>query len=108
MAVYRNENDFLQSFKRFNALSSKKYEWHTGMSEKEHSCEFGHPIPPESLYFKKPLDLEGERKIRVCKDCMEKLVFMTVDCDLHARQLSDQIYHQHSQKKSKLQHTLMR
>ena len=94
MSFYRSEKDFLQSLRRFDALSSPKYSWHTGHSEKEHSCEFGHPIPPEELYFKKPLDLEGERKLRVCKSCMEKLVYVTVDSDLHAREVTHRLFHQ--------------
>ena len=92
MAVYRSEKDFLHSLKRFNALSSRKYEWHTGISEKKHTCAFGHEIPAESLYFKKPLDLEGEQKIRVCQPCMEQLVFVTVDSDSHAKAVTDQIF----------------
>lgn len=94
MALYRSEKEFLQSFRRFNALSSHKHSWHTGVSEKTHACEFGHDIQPEELYFKKPLDLEGEQKLRVCKNCMEKLVYVTVDSDTHARGLSEQLYRQ--------------
>jgi hypothetical protein len=96
MSVYRSEKEFLHAFKRFNSLSSKKYAWLTGVSEKEHQCAFGHPIEPESLYFKKPLDLEGERKIRVCKSCMDTLVFLAVDSDTHAKSLSEQLYKQHN------------
>ncbi|MBL0176250.1 MAG: hypothetical protein IPP94_13440 [Ignavibacteria bacterium] len=96
MSEYRSEKDFLQSLKRFNSLSSKKYAWHTGVSEKEHECMFGHAIPAESLYFKKPLDMDGEQKIRVCKTCMEKLVFVTVDSDTHARSVTDLLYKQHN------------
>jgi hypothetical protein len=92
--MYHNEKDFLKSLKRFNALSSQKYAWYTGMSEKQHVCEFGHDIPPHQLYFKKPLDLEGEQKLRICKHCMEKLVYVTIDSDLHAREITDQLYRQ--------------
>jgi hypothetical protein len=92
MAAYRSEKDFLQSLKRFNALSSPKYGWHTGISEKEHECAFGHTISPNNLYFKKPLDMEGEQKIRVCKDCMETLVFVTVDSDSHAKEVCEHLY----------------
>ena len=92
MAVYRTEKDFLKSLQRFNALSSRQYEWITGKSEREHACEFGHVIPPEHLYFKKPLDMDGEQKFRVCSPCMEMLVYLTVDCDLHSRKMIDQLY----------------
>ena len=92
MAVYKSEKEFLHSLKRYNAISSRKYEWYTGISEKQHQCEFGHTIPPEDLYFKKPLDMDGEQKIRVCKSCMQKLVFMTVDSDLHSRELTEQLF----------------
>jgi hypothetical protein len=92
MAVYQSEKDFLRSLKRFNALSSHQYEWHTGASEKEHECMFGHVIPSEQLYFKKPLDMEGERKFRVCQNCMEKLVYVTVDSDRHSKNLSENLY----------------
>lgn len=92
MMEYRSEKEFLRSLKRFNALSSKQYEWHTGYSEKEHECMFGHVIPSEQLYFKKPLDMEGERKVRVCMECMEKLVFLTIDSDRHSKQLSEQLF----------------
>jgi hypothetical protein len=102
MSHYRTEKDFLQSLKRFNALSSQKYGWHTGMSEKEHQCEFGHSIPPDQLYFKKPLDLEGEKKIRVCRGCMEKLVFVTVDCDIHSKEIAEQLYRQHNPPRRKI------
>ena len=94
MARYSTQKDFLHAFKRFNALSSKKSEWHTGRSSKTHTCEFGHTIEPESLYFKKPLDEDGEQKLRVCKDCMDTLVFLAVDADLHSRELTDRIYHE--------------
>ena len=104
MAVYQSEKEFLRSLKRFNALSSKQYEWHTGVSEKEHLCMFGHTIPSEQLYFKKPLDMDGERKVRVCSACMEKLVFVTVDSDRHSRQLSENLYRERypAQPKTKL------
>jgi hypothetical protein len=92
MAVYRTEKDFLKSLQRFNALSSRRYEWHTGKSEKEHTCEFGHTIPPEHLYFKKPLDIDGEQKLRICSTCMETLVYLTVDCDMHSKKLIDRLY----------------
>ncbi len=93
MALYRSEHDFLHSFKLFNALSSAKYHWYSGKSSKEHTCEFGHAIPPEQLYFKKSLDSEGETKIRLCKECMEKMIHMLVDVDIHSRELLDDIYH---------------
>ncbi len=102
MSVYRSEKDFLQSLKRFNALSSKKYAWHTGVSEKEHTCAFGHVIAPETLYFKKPLDMEGEKKIRVCKTCMKKMVYFTVDADSHAREVTEHLYRKHNPPVSKL------
>jgi hypothetical protein len=57
-------------------------------------CEFGHPITAETLYFKKLMDPDGEKKIRVCKECMQKLVFMTVDSDLHTKQVTGHIYMQ--------------
>jgi hypothetical protein len=107
MAVYKSEKEFLHSLKRYNAISSRKYEWHTGLSEKEHQCEFGHTIPPEDLYFKKPLDMDGEQKIRVCKSCMQKLVFMTVDSDLHSRELTEHLYleqHPRLRKTAKVPH----
>jgi hypothetical protein len=94
MSRYRTQKEFLQAFKRFNSLASKKFGWHTGVSAKEHTCEFGHPIPPESLYFKKLLDSDGEQKLRVCPNCMEQMVFLTVDVDATAREVTDQIYHQ--------------
>ena len=103
MTAYLNENVFLRSFKRFNSLFSQKYEWHTGMSEKEHTCEFGHSITPETLYFKKLMDEEGERKLRICKDCMQKLVFVTVDSDLHTKQVTGQIYMQRKSYTPKLE-----
>ncbi len=92
MSVYRSEKDFLHSLKRFDALSSRKLAWHTGISEKTHTCAFGHEIPAESLYFKKLLDSEGEQKIRVCKPCMEQLVFVTVDCDMHAKEVTEHLF----------------
>jgi hypothetical protein len=104
MATYRSEKEFLHSLKRFNALSSQKYEWYTGMSEKQHTCEFGHEIPPHNLYFKKPLDLEGEQKLRICKHCMEKLVFVTVDSDLHAREVTEHLYRQEHPPRRKSKH----
>lgn len=94
MAGYRSEKEFLNSLKRFNTLSSRKYEWHTGKSEKEHKCEFGHTIPPEHLYFKKPLDIEGEQKLRVCAACMEMLVFLTVDSDIDSKKFIEHLYKQ--------------
>jgi hypothetical protein len=103
MATYLNENVFLRSFKRFNSLFSQKYEWQTGISEKEHMCEFGHPIQPETLYFKKLMDPEGEKKIRVCTECMHKLVFVTVDSDLHAKQVTGQIYMQRKPQTTKIE-----
>jgi hypothetical protein len=92
MALYRSEHDFLHSLKLFNTLSSAKYHWHSGKSSKEHNCEFGHVIPPEHLYFKKPLDSEGENKIRVCKECMEKLIHLTVDCDAQSKEFFESIF----------------
>lgn len=92
MAVYHSEKDFLRSLKRFNALSSHKYEWHTGVSEKLHQCAFGHEIPPDTLYFKKPLDMDGETKVRVCANCMKTLVHLTVDLDVHSKQVSERLY----------------
>ncbi len=108
MAVYHSEKDFLRSLKRFNALSSHQYEWHTGFSEKEHECAFGHTIPAEVLYFKKPLDMDGERKVRVCKDCMEKLVFITIDSDRHSKQVSEQLYREKHPAQKKIMKTMMR
>jgi hypothetical protein len=102
MVPYRSEKDFLQALKRFNTLSAQKYGWHTGMSENEHECEFGHAIPPDTLYFKKPLDLDGERKIRVCKACMEKLVFMIVDSDTHAKEITDELFRLHHPPQKKI------
>jgi hypothetical protein len=102
MTAYRSEKEFLRSLKRFNALSSKQYEWHTGYSEREHECLFGHTIPPEQLYFKKPLDMEGERKVRVCRDCMEKLVFLTIDSDRHSKQLSEHLYRERHPAQNKI------
>ena len=101
MEAYRTEKDFLKSLRRFNALSSSKYEWHTGKSEKEHTCEFGHAIPPEHLYFKKPLDMEGEQKFRVCPACMETLVFLTVDCDSHSKKLIEHLYREKNPPRAK-------
>ena len=94
MAAYSSEKDFLKSLTRFNTLSSRKHEWHTGKSAKEHHCEFGHPIPPEHLYFKKPLDVDGEQKLRVCASCMEMLVYLTVDSDIDSKKLIERIYHE--------------
>jgi hypothetical protein len=107
MSIYRSEKDFLHSLKRFNALSSQKYEWYTGKSEKHHTCEFGHEIPPHHLYFKKPLDLEGEKKLRICPECMEKIVFISVDSDLHAREVTDQLYRQEHPPRRKVKHPHM-
>ncbi len=92
MARYSTQKEFLHAFKRFNALSSKKSEWHTGRSSKTHTCEFGHTIEPDTLYFKKPLDNDGEQKLRICAECMDTLVYMTVDADLHSRELAERIY----------------
>jgi len=92
MEVYRSEKEFLRSLKRFNALSSRKYEWHTGVSEKEHRCEFGHVIPPNNLYFKKPLDIDGEQKKRLCAECMKTYVHLTVDLDPHSRNVFERLY----------------
>ena len=108
MAVYKSEKEFLRSLKRFNALSSQQYEWHTGVSEKEHECTFGHAIPSETLYFKKPLDMEGERKVRVCKQCMEKLLFITIDSDRHSKQISDRLYHERHPAQKKILKTTLR
>jgi hypothetical protein len=85
MAFYRSEKGFMSSFKRFNALFARQFEWQTGKSSKEHRCEFGHGIPPDTLYFKKLLDSEGEQKLRICRECMETLVHITVDSDPHVR-----------------------
>jgi hypothetical protein len=68
------------------------------MSSKEHKCEFGHDIPPEELYFKKPLDSEGSKKIRLCKQCMETLVHITIDSDVESKQLVESIYKQKNPK----------
>lgn len=107
MSLYRTEKEFLQSLKRFNALSSQKYEWYTGMSEKQHRCEFGHDIPSHHLYFKKPLDLDGEQKLRICTSCMEKLVFVTVDSDFHAREVTEQLYRKEHPPVRKAKHPRM-
>ena len=108
MAVYHSEKDFLRSLKRFNALSSHKYEWHTGVSSKEHQCEFGHVIPPDSLYFKKPLDMDGEKKMRVCGDCMKTMVHLTIDVDLHSKELSERLYRDRHPVVGKIAKTLAR
>jgi hypothetical protein len=108
MAVYHSEKEFLRSLKRFNALSSQQYEWHTGISEKDHECAFGHHIPAEDLYFKKPLDMEGERKVRVCRDCMEKLVFITIDSDRHSKQLSERLFRERHPAQKKILKTVLR
>lgn len=85
MAFYRSEKGFMSAFRRFNALFAHQFEWQTGKSSKEHRCEFGHAIPSDTLYFKKLLDSEGEQKLRVCRDCMDTLVHITVDSDPHVR-----------------------
>jgi hypothetical protein len=108
MAVYQSEKEFLRSLKRFNALSSQQYEWLTGMSEKEHHCLFGHTIPSEQLYFKKPLDMEGERKVRICRECMERLVFVTIDSDRHSRQISEHLYRERHPVPKKILKTMPR
>lgn len=102
MIPYRSEKEFLKALKRFNTLSAQKYGWYTGTSDKEHTCEFGHTIPPNDLYFKKPLDLDGEQKIRVCKPCMEKLVFMAVDSDTHAREITDGLFRRYNPPQKKI------
>jgi hypothetical protein len=102
MNPYRSEKDFLHSLRRFNALSSTKYGWHSGVSEEDHLCAFGHAIPAEQLYFKKPLDSEGENLIHVCRSCMEKLVYVTVDCDHHAREVSEHLYRQRHPPRTKV------
>ena len=102
MSLYRSEKDFLHSLKRFNSLSSHKYGWHTGTSEDDHQCEFGHLIPADHLFFKKPLDSEGEHILRVCPSCMEKLVYVTIDSDHHARELTDQLYRQQHPPRAKV------
>ena len=107
MAVYQTETDFLQSLKRFNALFSRKYEWQSGISEQEHSCEYGHTIPAETLYFKKYLDAEGSRKLRVCKDCMEKMVYIIVDSDSHTRHVTRNIYRERIPKQKKIDRMLV-
>ncbi len=94
MAIYPNEKDFLHSFERFNVLSSPKHDWHTSISENEHRCEFGCPIPEEETFFKKILDKEGEHTVKVCWHCMERVVYLTVDSDLHAKQLTTHLKHQ--------------
>lgn len=108
MAAYHSEKEFLRSLKRFNALSSQQYEWHTGVSEKDHECAYGHPIPSETLYFKKFLDMEGERKVRVCKKCMEQMVFITIDSDRHSKQLSDRLYRERHPMPKKILKTTLR
>jgi hypothetical protein len=108
MSMYRTEKDFLRSLKRFNALSSKKYEWHTGVSSKQHRCEFGHTIEPESLYFKKPLDMDGESKMRVCSTCMQVLVFLTVDIDVHSKEVSEQLYRKRNPVRGKISKAMAR
>jgi len=102
MAVYRSEKDFLQSLKRFNAISSQRYGWHSCISEKKHVCEFGHDIPPENVYFKKPLDMDGDQKLRVCKPCMETIVYVTVDSDPHAKETTDILYKQKNPARTKV------
>ena len=108
MAVYQSEKEFLRSFKRFNALSSQQYEWHTGISEKEHECMFGHVIPSEQLHFKKPLDMDGERKFRVCQTCMEKLVYVTIDSDRHSKNISEHLYRERHPAQKKILKTILR
>lgn len=92
MALYRTEKEFLHSLKRLNSMCSTHLHWQTGKSEREHNCEFGHTIEPEELYFKKLLDTEGEQKLRLCKPCMEKFTYMSVDCDLHSKEHAEQVY----------------
>lgn len=94
MAIYHTEKEFWQSFTRYNALSSPRYLWHTAITEKMHSCEFGCTIPSEETFFKKPLDADGERAMHVCWDCMERMVYLTVDADLHAKELTKYLQHQ--------------
>ncbi len=94
MASYRSEKEFLHSLKRLNSMYSTHLHWQTGKSEKAHHCEFGHDIQPEELYFKKLLDSEGEQKLRLCKSCMEKFTYMTVDCDLHSKEHAEQVFRQ--------------
>lgn len=108
MSLYQSEKEFLRSLKRFNALSSQKYEWHTGISSKEHTCEFGHSIPPDSLYFKKPLDMDGEKKMRVCDACMKVLVHLTVDIDVHSKEVSERLYRDRHPVRGKLSKVVAR
>ncbi len=108
MAGYQSEKEFLRSLQRFNALSSHKYEWHTGVSSKEHHCEFGHVIQPDSLYFKKPLDMEGETKMRVCSECMKIMVHLTIDIDLHSKEISEQLFRDRHPVQGKLSKALAR
>ena len=91
MTFYTTDNEFLRSFTRYNALSSPRYAWHTTVTEKETSCEFGCDIPAEQLYFKKPLDAYGERAVHLCWDCMKKVVYLTIDTDKHAKDLTSHL-----------------
>ena len=105
MAVYPTEKEFMNSFSRFNALSSPRHRWHTSTTENDLACEFGCNIPQDDLFFKKPLDVYGERSVHVCWGCMERMVYLTVDSDLHAMELTQHIkkqshLHEHAVEKA--------
>lgn len=106
MAIYHSEKEFLHSFERYNALSSPKLNWHTSLSENVHRCEFGCTIPSEEQFFKKPLDAEGEHTIKVCYPCMEHMVYLTVDTDLHAKEITTHLKIQQHARERKLKHPL--
>lgn len=94
MAIYHSHKEFLHSLEHFNALSSPKHHWLSSHSEKPAVCAFGCDIPAEETFFKKPLDAEGEHATPVCWDCMEKMVYLTIDTDLHTRELTRRLKHE--------------
>ncbi|MAT38250.1 MAG: hypothetical protein CL946_01460 [Ectothiorhodospiraceae bacterium] len=108
MPIYQSEKDFLRAFNRYNSISSDKYSWHTSVSENDQDCAFGYTIPAGELYFKKYLDTDGEQAIRVSRDCMERMVYLTVDSDIDARETSEQLYIMRHPKKTKLEQKSLR
>ena len=103
MPVYTSENDFYRALNRFNAFSSERNGWHTAVSEDDQQCEFGNTIPAGEQYFKKYVSDEGEAALRVSRKAMERLVFLTVDCDSEARMTSEAVYRKRHPKQSVLE-----
>ena len=103
MPVYSSENDFYRALSRFNAFSSERNGWHTAVSESDQVCEFGYTIPAGEQYFKKYISDEGEEALRLSRNAMERVVFLAVDCDTAARQISEALYLKRHPKRSVLE-----